>query len=583
MTDDINYTNSDLSHDEDEEEITEDKEIYSDKIYNYKGYFVDKADEEEEEIKYYEHGAHFPYSFLFQNIEILYQEQQMHEYNTYKKSNANKRIEEEKLDNNNILHEFNQNGRSRNHNCNNATVKEKRNVEDKVKTQNALVHIPNLNNQIETKAEMNQAVLPKTKTDYKSILYSIVGSRLKMNKYLNFDKKKISNEDNQVIMKTVQYANNKSKNKELINSIYNNWKAESKELSILSKDTSTNINKNTKGIKSNKNINDKNIPKTLINIIANYKTKQQLYYSPSIKTQKAKELKAQVKRVLASQYEIQNLKGFKSNNNMKQLTISLEKKKKKKRKIESSYNIFNDKNNRPQTHSENKEYNAHQNKNQIFNLRLKNIQDIFSSISKTNNHISRNPQFNITSISTSKTSNQYEIGNILTQENIYAIQNRLINNDISKKLNTNLLQTTNNILNRSILKAKAVHLDSNKNHTTFEIKHSLNPKIKADLMNKIDKSIGISSILFKTKAKLKVNNINKNTQNNNKKVKKIDFNTMSKGSTNLPGSTSSITTNKHSTSQKGSNVTNSKTSLVSNNVIKSYLNSFNKCNKSPKY
>lgn len=583
MTDYINYTNSDLSQDEDEEGITEDKEIYSDKIYNYKGYFSDKADGEEEEIKYYEHGAHFPYSFLFQKVEILYQEQQMHEYNTYKKSNANKRREEEKLDDNNILHEFNQNGRSRNHNCNNATVKGKRNVEDKVKTQNALVHIPNLNNQIETKVEMNKAVLPKTKTDYKSILYSIVGSRLKMNKYLNFDKKKISKEDNQVIMKTVQYENNKSKNKELINSIYNNRKAESKELSILSKDTSTNINKNTKGIKSNKNINDKNIPRTLINIIANSKTKQQLYYSPSTKNQKAKELKAQVKRVLASQYKIQNPKGFKSNNNMKQLTISLEKKKKKQRKIEYPYNIFNDKNSRSQTHSDNKEYNTHQNKNQIFNLRLKNIQHIIESISKTNNHISRNPQFNITSISKSKTSNQYEIGNNLTQENIYALQNCLINNDISKKLNTNLLQTTNNILNRSILKAKAVHIDSNKNNTTCEIRHSLNPKIKADLINKIDKSIGISSILFKTKAKLKVNNINKNTQNNNKKVKKIDFNTMSKGSTNLPGSTSSITTDKHSTSQKGSNVTNSKTSLVSNNVIKSYLNSFNKCNKSPKY
>ena len=61
----------DLFLDEDEDQ-NEDLEIKDD-IYNYKGYFVENG---EEEKKFYEFGAHFPYMFLYQKLEIIAQERE---------------------------------------------------------------------------------------------------------------------------------------------------------------------------------------------------------------------------------------------------------------------------------------------------------------------------------------------------------------------------------------------------------------------------------------------------------------------------------------------------------------------------
>ena len=61
----------DLFLDEDEDQ-NEDLEIKDNK-YNYKGYFVENG---EEEKKFYEFGAHFPYMFLYQKLEIIAQERE---------------------------------------------------------------------------------------------------------------------------------------------------------------------------------------------------------------------------------------------------------------------------------------------------------------------------------------------------------------------------------------------------------------------------------------------------------------------------------------------------------------------------
>ena len=55
----------------DEDESNDDIEVRDD-IYNYKGYFVEN--EEDEEKKFYEFGAHFPYKYLYQRLEIIAQE-----------------------------------------------------------------------------------------------------------------------------------------------------------------------------------------------------------------------------------------------------------------------------------------------------------------------------------------------------------------------------------------------------------------------------------------------------------------------------------------------------------------------------
>ena len=57
----------------DEDESNDNIEVKDD-VYNYKGYFIEN--EEEEEKKFYEFGAHFPYMYLYQRLEIIAQERE---------------------------------------------------------------------------------------------------------------------------------------------------------------------------------------------------------------------------------------------------------------------------------------------------------------------------------------------------------------------------------------------------------------------------------------------------------------------------------------------------------------------------
>jgi hypothetical protein len=58
---------------DEEEESNENIDVKND-IYNYKGYFIEN--EEEEEKKFYEFGAHFPYLYLYKRFEIIAQERE---------------------------------------------------------------------------------------------------------------------------------------------------------------------------------------------------------------------------------------------------------------------------------------------------------------------------------------------------------------------------------------------------------------------------------------------------------------------------------------------------------------------------
>lgn len=52
----------------------EDINIKSDYMLNYKGYFVEEENEDEDEPKYFEYGAHFPYQILYQKLKSLFNE-----------------------------------------------------------------------------------------------------------------------------------------------------------------------------------------------------------------------------------------------------------------------------------------------------------------------------------------------------------------------------------------------------------------------------------------------------------------------------------------------------------------------------
>ena len=73
---------------DEDDESNENIEVKDD-MYNYKGYFVEN--EEEDEKKFYEFGAHFPYMYLYQRLEIIAQERKEQQ-----KELENKLIEKEK-------------------------------------------------------------------------------------------------------------------------------------------------------------------------------------------------------------------------------------------------------------------------------------------------------------------------------------------------------------------------------------------------------------------------------------------------------------------------------------------------------
>jgi len=109
----------------DEEESKEELE-FKDDILNYRGYFVENEDEEEK--KFYEYGAHFPYMYLYQRLEILAQERKKTQNSLERKLKAKERLnnkdpkedpathEESKPNDNlkDLLSIFQQKGKSRN-------------------------------------------------------------------------------------------------------------------------------------------------------------------------------------------------------------------------------------------------------------------------------------------------------------------------------------------------------------------------------------------------------------------------------------------------------------------------------------
>ena len=106
---------------DEEEESNENIDVKND-IYNYKGYFIEN--EEEEEKKFYEFGAHFPYLYLYKRFEIIAQEREEKKKELENKlKEKEKEIkdeqvinEESKPDDNlkNLLAIFQQKGKSRN-------------------------------------------------------------------------------------------------------------------------------------------------------------------------------------------------------------------------------------------------------------------------------------------------------------------------------------------------------------------------------------------------------------------------------------------------------------------------------------
>ena len=97
----------------DEEDADSSSEVGVDEnAGEYKGYFVEN---EEEEKKFYEFGAHFPYKYLYQKLEILAKERKNEKRSLEKKLiNKDKLNSNDSLNLNSLLGNFNKKVKSRN-------------------------------------------------------------------------------------------------------------------------------------------------------------------------------------------------------------------------------------------------------------------------------------------------------------------------------------------------------------------------------------------------------------------------------------------------------------------------------------
>lgn len=247
---DPNFHNNDYSE--------EDIDLNNKDMLNYRGYFNENDNNEEEEPKYFEHGAHFPYYFLYQKLEILKQQQE----------------EIEQLKNSTIIEKKNMNHkRSRNRNNNvvnndieiidNIVVNEENEIDSATK---AKTHVSNL-------THTNPHIVAKIKQPKVVNVYTSFASKLKMNKKLT-TKKIINKADTSLKPNTTTKTRNKLEKKiKASDSSLKKSRSKSKEMS-------TSINKINKKAQL--------LASSIGSILKSYKQKRNFAFSPGLHPQPTK-------------------------------------------------------------------------------------------------------------------------------------------------------------------------------------------------------------------------------------------------------------------------------------------------------
>ena len=216
--------------DEDSKEEIE----FKDDILNYRGYFVENGDEEEK--KFYEYGAHFPYMYLYQRLEILAQERKANKTQLEKKlSKKEKKVinininnkdskddpitnEESKQNENlkDLLDIFKQKGKSRNRGDVDIGLTYMPQMNRKKEEQsNAIENIADL---IKSSAGKNEESKINASKNIKNMKKNnlikkeeLIGANLKYNNFINKNDKKDIKSNNNKATKKVKSGNQQAK------------------------------------------------------------------------------------------------------------------------------------------------------------------------------------------------------------------------------------------------------------------------------------------------------------------------------------------------------------------------------------
>ena len=233
---------------------------FKDDILNYRGYFVENGDEEEK--KFYEYGAHFPYMYLYQRLEILAQERKSNKKQLEKKlENKEKKIininnkdskddpitnEESKQNENlkDLLNIFKQKGKSRNRGDVDIGLTYMPHLNRKKEEQsNAIENIAaglikssaGKNEESKINASKNIKNMKKNNLNKKEELN---GANLKYNNFINKNKKNDTNNNSKVTKKIKsgkQQTKIRKRNENKIWNINNTLNGNTLSLNILNK------------------------------------------------------------------------------------------------------------------------------------------------------------------------------------------------------------------------------------------------------------------------------------------------------------------------------------------------------------
>ena len=546
-------------------------------IYEYKGYFLENNIDEEEDEKFYEFGAHFPYLFLYQKLEILAQMRKEEEENLKEKNNSMKENNENNIKEETDIFSFfnkkdnNKKSRNRNNNYDNFTnqpfVDNNEIEEQKIKTyvEKNVQKLDNVNKKkknsklknIEIKnikkknnnisalisnnnklKEKNYDLFDKNICIGKMNLYTSFAKILKMNRNFNFNKKETNNEEENsnnnksnsnkkvrsidlskkklLLHSSTQSKNHLEKRIKTVNNTFKKSFSKSKENSIL-----CHHNNNSNKI-TNKNIQNQIIANSLNNLLTHYKNKRNYKLSP--KNNHPTFSKKQFKNPNVSKNKNKQKKVDKF---IKKICKENSSSYSKKKKILSNEGKAID-------HNKTQEI-----KDLIFNKKIpvfhsQVLKEMLDSINLISYNKSRNKNYlknNLTGtksiLLTDREKNKKKGPLCINNKNIilhtqtanYQNNNKSKNSEIINEKEKEINIKEKNIKNSKNNSIKKDNDDNNQFKTYLDIKFNLYQKTRNNVINELKKSIGINSFTFSQLSnKIHKKNFNSSKSKNKEKV-----------------------------------------------------------------
>ena len=537
---------------------------FKDDILNYRGYFVENGDEEEK--KFYEYGAHFPYMYLYQRLEILAQERKSNKKQLEKKlENKEKKIininnkdskddpitnEESKQNENlkDLLNIFKQKGKSRNRGDVDIGLTYMPHLNRKKEEQsNAIENIAaglikssaGKNEESKINASKNIKNMKKNNLIKKE---ELIGANLKYNNFINKNDKKDIKSNNNKATKKVKSGNQQAKirkrNENKIWNINNTLNGNTLSLNIL--------NKTKLGEKNNSKNMTHDIPymtklkNNLVNKLKSIqyskeKLREQILHTGNIGQNKNK--RGNIKKMINKFRNLNNKGSYNGYQNTKNTSSSknlVTNNKKEMNKI-SKIDI-------PSVVNTIKEKLEKNNNNVNNNSKIKNKTNNRNMLNNNNNNFINQNNFLSNLKTNNKNKNIYNVNkNLIKKANVTSKNNISINNNTRNQNQKNKIPNNNYktvLLQKENIKSSSI----NRNQNEF-LENMVSKKSKNNVSR--NNNIPIFNNQIQNSLNKNFHSVNVNNQNKNNKPKSINTNiNLTKNLNNLNQQNKTLISNK---------------------------------------